>query len=92
LGQEAGRVSTADLAMIGEAARQAGARITATGDTGLSARSKPGECSTCSPAKCPPPSCMTAILPVASINAALVAPSRDASCGYVCPSRTASQS
>jgi hypothetical protein len=31
-------------------------------------------------------------LPVASINAALVAPSRDASCGYVCPIRTVSQS
>ena len=30
---EASQLSTADLAMIGEAARQAGARITATGDT-----------------------------------------------------------
>ena len=30
---EASQLSTSDLAMIGEAARQAGARITATGDT-----------------------------------------------------------
>ena len=30
---EASQLSTADLAMIGEAARQAGARVTATGDT-----------------------------------------------------------
>jgi ATP-dependent exoDNAse (exonuclease V) alpha subunit len=30
---EASQLSTADLAMIGEAARQAGARIIATGDT-----------------------------------------------------------
>ena len=42
---EASQLSTTDLAMIGEAARQAGARIIATGDTASSAPSKPAACS-----------------------------------------------
>ena len=56
---EASQLSTTGLAVITEAARQAGARVTATGDTAqLGAVEVPWACSACSPARSPPCSCM----------------------------------
>ena len=54
---EASQLGTADLAMVQEAARQAGARLVLAGTPSSSARSGPAGCSGCWPAKSPPPSC-----------------------------------
>ena len=55
---EASQLSTADLAMISEAARQAGARIIATGDTAAARRGRRrGNVPACWPARSPPRSC-----------------------------------
>ena len=53
---EASQLSTADLAMITEAARQAGARITATGDTAAARRGRRRRnVPACWPRRSPPP-------------------------------------
>ena len=52
---EASQLSTADLAMIGEAARQAGARVIATGDTAQLGAVERGYVAGCSPRGPDPP-------------------------------------
>ena len=55
---EASQLSTADLAMITEAARQAGARVIATGDTAPARRGRSrGNVRACWPARSPPRNC-----------------------------------
>ena len=54
---EASQLSTADLAMIQEAARQAGAWVIAVGDTAQLGAVDAGECSTCWPPRSPPRNC-----------------------------------
>ena len=54
---EASQLATADLAMVQEAARHAGARVIATATPPSPAPSKPEACSPCSPARSPSPNC-----------------------------------
>ena len=53
---EATQVSTADFAMVEQAARQAEARVNPVGDTASSARSTPAACSSWLPRRSPAPS------------------------------------